>query len=372
MSDNWEPLCVEPFVDTPPAHRTMTVRPVVAEPPSAPWGSTMTIRTMRNILLLCLAAGFLSGCERVDWNWDASWWRTPRPSPGVRPAASREEAKRSREGRSTARTSEPRRADDGSRTANADSRNAGPDADDPQAAPAVAKDRPYYQLYLLSNAAASETISGTGRLRLQHVAARQCAGVLEMLYVPLGRSGSDEECYLIYEQREEFEAARVLAPLLDIQPSKEAANTNGAEAALNNGLALMLSIMQERPADQAAADRADVGRCERFFAEATQSGEIPARKRWVAAILAGRLRSTYLYDHAGARGYFDRAKRQTEEGSIEEMTAEWWRADTFVQEGNRDRANAIYKRLLSDYRDTWPDSSIVARSKAILKKHRKR
>ena len=190
-----------------------------------------------------------------------------------------------------------------------------------------------------------------------------------MLYVPLGRSGSQEECYLIYEQRDEFDAARTLGPLLDIQPSKEPSTTNGADAALNNGIALMLWIIREGPvAGRAVTNRANVDRCERFLDEAARSGELPERKRWVAAILAGRLLSAYRYDHAGARSYFNQAKRQTSEGSLEEMIAEWWRADTLVQEGNVDRANAIYRRILSSYRDTWPDSSIIARSKAILKK----
>lgn len=321
----------------------------------------MTNRTLRNILLLCLAAGPMLGCERVDWNWDASWWRTPRPAVG--PAPSREGGQRSRGEDSTARTNEQRHADDGDRPANAEL--------DARSSPAAAKNRPYYQLYLLSNDSESEPPRGAGRLRLRYVAARQCAGVLEMLYVPLGRSGSEEECYLIYEQRDEFDAARTLAPFLDIRPSKVATITNGAVAPLHNGIALMLSIMQERSAGQAVADRADVDRCERFLAEAAQSSELSARKRWVAAILAGRLLSAYRYDHAGARSYFNQAKQQTTEGSIEEMTAEWWRAGTFTAEGNVDRADAIYRRILSDYRDVWPDSSIISRSNAIRKKHRK-
>jgi len=225
---------------------------------------------------------------------------------------------------------------------------------------------------LLSDDSASESARRAGRLRLRHVAARPCASVLEMLYVPLGRSGSQDECYLIYEQRDEFDAARTLAPLLDIQPSKEAEAANGVEAALHNGLALMLSILQkDTGTGRAVTDRADVERCERYLAEAARSGDLPAQKRWVAAILAGRLLSAYRNDQPGARGYFDQAKRQTTEGSIEAMTAEWWRADTFVQEGNVDRANAICERILSDYRGMWPDSSIIARCKATLKKHRK-
>ena len=321
----------------------------------------MTARTMRNILLLCLAAGPMPGCERVDWNWDASWWRTPRPA--VRPAPSPDGGPRSREEDAAVRTNEPRRADDGRRAANAE-----PDASGSQN---PVKNRPYYQLYLLSNDPGSEPPRGAGRLRLRHVAARQCARVLEMLYIPLGRSGSREECYLIYEQRDEFDAARALAPLLDIQPGMEAPTTNSAEGALSSGIALMLSIMRERATGVAVANRADVDRCERFLAEAARSNELPAPKRWAAAILAGRLLSAYRYDHAGARNYFNQAKRQTEEGSIEEMTAEWWRADTFVQEGNQDRADAIYGRIVSDYRDTWPGSFIIAQSKAIRKKHRK-
>lgn len=263
-----------------------------------------------------------------------------------------------------ARTSKPRRVDGDDLVANTEQ--------DAHRSPSAVKNRPYYQLYLLSNDSKSELPRGAGRLRLRHVAARRCAGVLEMLYVPLGRSGSQEECYLIYEQRDEFDAARMLGPLLDIQPSKQTPITDGPEAALNSGIALMLSIMQERPAGQAVTSPADLDHCERSLAEAAQSGELTPRKRWVAAILAGRLVSAYRHDHAGARSYFDQAKQQTDEGSIEEMTAEWWRADTFVQEGNRDRAHAIYGRILSDYRDTWSDSSIIARSKAIRKKHRKR
>lgn len=327
----------------------------------------MTTRNMRNVILLGLLAGGIPACERADWNWDASWWRTPRPAP--RPTTPpRKVSRQSQKEDPTAQTSEARRTDSGLQTADGESRNAGPDADRSNAAPTPTKNRPYYQLYLVSDEARPEVPRGAGHRRLQHVTAQLCAGLLEMLYVPLGRSGSQDECYLIYEQREEFDAAQAIAPLLDVQPGNKASTTKGAEAAMNNGIALMLSIIQESP----AANRADIDRCEQFLAEAAQSIELPEHKRWVAAILAGRLLSAYRDDHRAARSYFERAKQQAEVGSIEEMTAEWWRADTFVQEGNMDRAAAIYERLLSDYRHTWPNASIIARSKAILKKQRKR
>ena len=115
----------------------------------------MKPRTVRNILLLCLTAGPLLGCERVDWNWDASWWRTPRPV--VPPAPSREGGQRPRRVDSTARTSEPRRVHDDHRAV-----NAGPDDTDSHAAPAAQKNRPYYQLYLLSNDPTSEVPRGAG------------------------------------------------------------------------------------------------------------------------------------------------------------------------------------------------------------------
>ena len=334
----------------------------------APRDCTMTPRGLRNILLLYMLGGSISGCGRADWNWDASWWRTPRPVTKTAPSRKAGQHPRTEEPRR--RTSEPRCADAVSPKANIEAKHVGPSAD---GAPAAPKRRPYYQLYLISDAPAAAGPQAAPRLHLQHATARSCAAMLEMLYVPLGRSGSREECYLIYEQRAEFEAAKALVPLLDVERDDETASSKDAEAALSRGVGMMLSIIQKSAdAGRAAVKRVDIDRCERLLAEAGKSSELPARRRWIAAILAGRLLSAYRYDHAGARRYFDQAKKQTSEDSIEEMAAQWWRADTFAAEGNRDRADAIYRRILSDYRDVWPDSAIVARSKAILKKHRKR
>jgi len=320
-----------------------------------------THRSAILLLPLGLVVGVLPGCGRLEWNWNPAWWQRPRRI--VRPAKvqppanipNKSEAPSPSEGENSAqRNSNATKTEPVQATSHLLSH---------VAIPPVPKTRPYYQLYLLSDKPSPGPQRGEAHVRLNRATAQPCARLLEMLYVPLGRSGSSQECYLIYEQREEFEAARTLAPLLDLKPDARATSTVGPEAAFKAGIAAMLWIIDQG----AIVDRAVIDRCEHHLAEASQAAHLSRRKRWAAAVLGGRLLSDYRYNYGGARRDFNQALRLSKEGSIEAMTAQWWRADTFVQEGKTAQADAAYRTILRNNADQWPGSQIIARSKAILK-----
>jgi hypothetical protein len=187
-----------------------------------------------------------------------------------------------------------------------------------------------------------------------------------MLYVPVGRSGSEHETYLLYEDRAEYQAASNLAPALDVAPLKEATSTVGPEAAFRAGIGLLLHILDSG----ATVPPAIVDACERRFAEAAQAASLPVVMRWASAILAGRVVSEYRYDYAGARSYYQQAERVAAKDAIALRTTRWWMADAFVQEGKRKEAAAIYEEIL-DSSETF-DSQIARRSKAILAQFKKR
>jgi len=229
------------------------------------------------------------------------------------------------------------------------------------------KGLPFYRLYLLSGTKSPPTDRrGEHLLRLQRAGARTCASLLEMLYVPVGRSGGQDECYLLYENYDEFKAAAEFAPTLDEAPLETASSAVGAEASFRAGVALFLRIMGEG----AIVDRGRVDECEHHLAEATQSTQLSPLRRWAAGILAGRLVSEYRYDYVGARSYCRQAERAAEIGSIEQMTSQWWQADVFIQEGKTDDAMAVYRSILAA-QEGRGSSQIVRRSRAILEQRHK-
>ncbi len=307
----------------------------------------------------------LGGCSEIDWNWD--WWKPPRRV--VRPVARRPTtqpqekpvAKQPPPSQVQRETAHIERAptpeamsspDNAPRQTTPEQFDAGPS-------------RAFYHLYLASGAT-KPTDDPEHRLPLSHAGARTCARLLEMLYVPVGRSGSEAESYLLYENRDEFQAAWQLAPALDVAPVKEATSTVGAEAAFRAGVGLMLHILESG----ATIPSGLIEGCERKLSEAAQADGLPVVMRWASAIMAGRLVSEYRYDYATARNYYLQAERLAANDPIAVRTARWWKADAFVQEGKRVDAGAIYEEIL-DSTDIM-DSQIVRRSKALLAQHKKR
>ncbi len=323
---------------------------------------------MRHLSLVLVAGilvpGAAGGCNDVDWNWDTSWWkprrRVVRPSKPSKPSETERAGARDKSLQGDSGANAPRadrNAGDNTRSVRSSSQPAGQRPS--------RSDRLFYNLYLLSaQAEDTPTDRDTSFIKLHNAGARTCASLLEMLYVPLGRSGSVDECYLIYERPDELAAARDFAPKLDIRPADKNAPVAGPEAPLANGVACFLHILD----CGAVVDRAVIALCRRNLAEAAQSSRIAARERWAAAILAARLASEYEYDYAAARSYCDQARRFAEAQSIERMIADWWRADTFMQEGKTPDAVEAYEELIDAHIDRRAGSSIITRSEAILKK----
>lgn len=334
--------------------------------------ASFTKKTARRFLIaspwVVLMAVFVcsaEGCSDIDWNW--GWWKQPRRL--VRPSARRPDQPPPGESVTDQSPSSEGPADAAhlgraeSPEAMASGRGRGG-----QPSPAqfgAGQVRAFYHVYLTSGET-KPVDDPEQRLKLNHADARTCARILEMLYVPVGRSGSGTESYLLYENRDEFQAAQSLAPALDVPALREAPSTVGPEAAFRAGVGLLLHILDSG----AVVSTGLIEACERRLSEAAQSERLPTVLRWAAAILAGRVASEYRYDYATARSYYQQAQRLAGNDAIGIRTARWWTADTFAQEGQRRESAAIYEEILES--TDIIDSQIIRRSRAILSQHKNR
>lgn len=324
----------------------------------------------------------LTGCGEIDWNWDPVWWKSPRRV--VRPTRPADQPERTTD-RSDSRpqdrqsdpsrqhpAEQPPRSPDTAQVSRDDSRIATDDVNTRTASDASIADlpiRPFYNLYLVNDLSAEgESLRGESQIHLTKTRARTCAQVLEMLYVPIGRPGGMTECYLIYENRADFEAALRFAKQLDVAPISTPPSTVGPQAAYQAGLGMLMHLLESDP----MIDRLTAEACEKRLTEAAMSETLAKVDRWAAGILAGRVASAFLNDHAGARSLYQQAQRNIPEASVEFMTARWWRADAFVQEGSRADAELVYQGIVSSFGETGKDSHIVRRSRAYLEQARKR
>lgn len=311
----------------------------------------MTLRSLALVSATLLLQG--AGCDNLKWNWDLEWWK--QPSRIVRPDRSRQPTQAEEPNPTPVSEVEEHDLDDqGVETTDST----------PQTSTDLhsASARPFYHLHLLSGEEAQSKPNDGSHHRLRNIDARSCAKLLEMLYVPLGRSGNDAQTYLIFEERDEFDAAGKAAAMLDVQPGGKTAIAANTGASFEEGIGCFYQIIKQG----AIVDRNLVDRCERRLAQAAQSSQLSDQKRWAAAVLNGRLLSEYRYDYAGARRYYDQARLVAKRDSTEPMTIDWWLADSLTQEGNIREANKVYKNLLETYAQRWPQSQIVTRSRSIL------
>lgn len=274
------------------------------------------------------------GCDDIDWNWDASWWKPKRRIVHPRPVAS------------SPPTTRPAESDA---------------APPPVLAEKYRRKSPFHQLYLLSGKPEGQAGRGDRSITLTHVSARACAGVLEALYVPTGRLGTLDESYLIFEEEEPFLAAAEFAPTLDISPRESSPPPEDPAAMFESGVGLYYGVL----ANGALVDRTLVDACEHRLARAAQAKQVSEPNRWAAAVLAGRLAADYRYDDASARSYFRQAERNSADGSLEQMTARWWVADALIRQGDQPAAAREYERIVESYPDRT-ESEIVRRAKAWL------
>ncbi|MFH1418521.1 MAG: hypothetical protein ABII12_09595 [Planctomycetota bacterium] len=334
------------------------------------WG----LPRLRLVTILSVVAPLVltAGCENVDWNWDLAWWQRPkrvvRPTQGRRPAP-------------PAQTTQPAEPTPPVRGPSDTPPPGGvPVATDTRAPQVRSPDqtgrveeglkwnlRPFYHLYLISDKAEEQVRHGDVCIELKNLDAKTCATLLDMLYVPMGRLGSGDECYLIFEDPGEFEAAVQFTPTLDIVPPGEGEAAVGAPASLRSGIGLFGQIIRQG----VEVDRSLVDQCEQQLTLALQSMRLSGLKRWAAGILAGRLVSEYRYDYETARSYYRQAEQAAAVMPVEKATAAWWVADSFVQEGNNAKAMEVYRRILADAESARPNSHIVRRSRERLVEFRK-
>jgi len=310
-------------------------------------------RVARAIPLLIVMIG---GCGRMEWNWDWAWWKSPRRvvSP-TRPDQANAERKSAEP--SPARTAPPEHpvAVSNQRAADELIRNR-------------QENRPFYQLYLISIDDPDGVPRGEQRIRLRQARARPCAMVLEMLCIPLGRSGNPDDCYLLYEDRGEFEAAVQLVGSMDVPVLSKPVSTSGPDEAFRAGLGLTYGILERGPIIEMPL----IDAAEKQLAEALQAGQLPLPERWAAGIIAGRLMTEYRYDYAAARSYVTQAERLATADSLEQLTAMFWRADALAHDGKSSDAALVYQKIVESYGPRVINSQLVQQSKAGVREKRNR
>ncbi len=283
----------------------------------------------------------------MEWNWDWAWWKEPKR---IVPPSSPDSTRRPTD---TARTAE-------NRTASVDAQPEQGPSPSEKLTESRKDARPFYQLYLVSTVDGKPVERGEHVQKLSKVGARTCAMALEALCVPLGRSSNPSECYLIYEDRGEFEAALRLAPMLDVPVNTSASTSASGADPFAAGVGSYYAVIEKGPiVEQSLIDAAD-----KRLAEAVQSPQLSVTQRWAAGVLAARLMTDYKYDYGAARSYCVQAERLAPAGSLELVTALYWRAEALTQEGNSADAAGLYRRIDETYGPTVERSQLLSRGKA--------
>lgn len=186
-------------------------------------------------------------------------------------------------------------------------------------------------------------------MRLQNVPARAAAQVLAQLHVPVGVGGGDTQQYLIYQDRDQWQAARDAVSMLDVASGA----TSGFDAAMRG--------MIDLNADGMMPQRDDVEKCRTALTAAASDASLDAKHRWAAHILAGRLAAEQIYDYAAARQHYDAAAQVAGAGTVEALTARWWAAESLDLEGNNDGAKQAYQAIVRDFA-AHPQAQAVQRA----------
>lgn len=292
------------------------------------------------------------GCGRTEWNWDWAWWQSP--SRIVPPSKTESDRPVSA---ATSRHSEAVEA-------------AASAQDEPsreQFPTRQQQNRPFYQLYLVGPDAEAGD-QGDATVHLHFAKARPCAVLLEMLCVPLGRSGNPAKCYLLYEEKSELDDAIQIAPLLDIAAATAPRSTSGPSESFDLGVGLMLTIVEQA----AVVDATLVNAAVKLLTQAMQADSLDTERRWAAGVLASRLMCEFKYDHGSARLLAQDAESIAVPGSREQYTAMYWRADALTQSGKSAEATSLYQEIAKKYGVKVAHSQLVKQPKASSKGGRKR
>ena len=304
-------------------------------------------KSMPFLILACLC-----GCGRMEWNWDWAWWQAPRRV--VQPTRT-DAHNHERAPTITRPTEESPAASGGEETS-------GQSPATRELVRSRQDRRPFYQLYLVCPGVADEERADQ-TVNLKFARARPCAMLLEMLSVPVGRSGNPEKCYLLYEDRGEFQEAFRLAALLDVQAVMKPAPSAGPEDAFTMGVGLMLTVVDQG----AVVDSSLVSAATKRLTEAMQAESLDKDRRWAAAVLGSRLMSEYRYDNGAARLMAQEGEALAPPSSQGQFTAMYWRADALAKDGKSSEAGVLYQEIGRQYGPRTTGSQIVRQPKAAAK-----
>jgi tetratricopeptide (TPR) repeat protein len=316
----------------------------------------MITRIRKSPFFLSLVVTCLAGCSGLDWNWDTSWWEKPRRV--VKPTALPAQAPVARH---TETMPAPIDEPENQEVAVVSPVPSAPHAssDVPPAA------RAYYQLYLVSSAKKVAENRGEYTAHITGASAYSAAGLLEMLYVPVGRSGSREECYLLFENASEFNAAVQFAKMLAAHQGP--ADISSLAPELEKPVKSYYQLVERGP----VVERAQIEKCILDWSGVTFA-TLPELQRWAASIVTGKLFADYQYDYSRARDFYERAAQSVPEGSLEKKAAMWWIAESYALEGRRDEAIGAYEKILSIYGEKEENTQIVRRCEASIDRLKKR
>lgn len=192
---------------------------------------------------------------------------------------------------------------------------------------------------------------------VRHLSARGCGRLLERLYDPLGRGGSPQSYYLVYQDQPSRAAAAEWAERLD-----RAADAGAASGRADWGASVRsLAEWMEQIAPPAAEE---VRRIEDALTRAAERD--PATIGWAAYMLAGSAAMELRYDFDAARGYLRQAARIAATGSLEQMMATWRMAQSYEEQGARQEHRETC-RSIAELFAAHDASHVVQRARVIAR-----
>jgi hypothetical protein len=211
---------------------------------------------------------------------------------------------------------------------------------------ATAEPDELYRLELLSETAVAQTTGNISRLQVHHARASHLAEVLEMLLPGLGRGGTEQRYYLLYESKTVWSLAAHFAALLDAEPVDPGTVTAAStpEATFAAGVGLILSSRR--------LSTEQVRRAETLLVAVAQAESAERSMRWASAMLAGRLLSEARFerfDFDGATEHFLIAQSYSQPTSFPQMVAVLARADMHQQIGQAGEAQKLRVRVMNEY-----------------------
>jgi len=210
----------------------------------------------------------------------------------------------------------------------------------------------FQRLDLVSGAEATSADRPATARVLRHRSARGCGRLIEQLYDPLGRGGSPDSYYLVYQDGATRRAAATWIDRLD-QP----APTEGSDS-FDASVGQLVEWL-ERVAPPSAEQARGVEDALTRVADAERG-----RVGWAAAMLAGATAAEMRFDLAAARTCFSQAARLADPGSIEQMMAQWRIARTFEEQGEKRETREACQEIAQRFA-AHGDSHVLQRARLL-------